>query len=80
MLGPLGIKELVIILVLLILLFGARRLPAIGRGLGESFSGFRKAIRGDSESGRDDVSPQSRPDAPGHSGDGPGPSAQTPRD
>ncbi|NIM00063.1 MAG: twin-arginine translocase TatA/TatE family subunit [Acidobacteria bacterium] len=48
MLG-LGIQELVIILVIVIVLFGARRIPEIMRGLGQGVHGFKKGLRGDDE-------------------------------
>jgi sec-independent protein translocase protein TatA len=35
MFGSIGIPELIIILVIILLLFGASRLPEIGRGLGK---------------------------------------------
>jgi sec-independent protein translocase protein TatA len=41
----LGVTELVIILVIVIVLFGASRLPQIGRGLGEGISNFKKSLR-----------------------------------
>ena len=40
----LGVTELVIILVIVIVLFGASRLPQIGRGLGEGISNFKKSM------------------------------------
>ena len=40
-----GLPELVIILVIVILLFGASRLPQIGKGLGEGIKGFKDALR-----------------------------------
>ena len=45
MLGPLGPTELLVIVLIIIVLFGARRLPAIGAGLGEAIRNFRKAGR-----------------------------------
>jgi len=39
--------EIVIILVLFMLLFGAKRLPELGRGLGSAMRDFRKGISGD---------------------------------
>lgn len=42
MLG-LGMQELVIILVIVIVIFGASRLPQIGRGMGEAIKNFKKA-------------------------------------
>ncbi len=44
--GPLGIWELLIILVLVLLIFGARRLPEMAKGIGQSVREFRKGIRG----------------------------------
>ncbi len=39
----LGMQELVIILVIALLVFGANKLPEIGRGLGRGIREFRKA-------------------------------------
>lgn len=44
--GTLGIQELLLILVILVFLFGARKIPDIARGLGEGIRGFRSALRG----------------------------------
>jgi len=41
----LGIWELVVILVIVVLLFGARRLPEIGGGIGEGIRNFRKSMK-----------------------------------
>lgn len=43
--GSLGMPELLIILVVVILLFGASRLPQIGKGLGEGIRNFKKSFR-----------------------------------
>ncbi len=37
-------SELLIILVIVMVIFGARRLPEIGSGLGEGIKNFKKAI------------------------------------
>jgi len=52
----LGVTELVIILVIVLVLFGASRLPQIGRGLGEGISNFKRSIRAVSE-GDEDTKP-----------------------
>ena len=39
----LGYQELLIILVIVLLLFGAQKLPELARGLGKSMSEFKKA-------------------------------------
>ncbi|MBI5664208.1 MAG: twin-arginine translocase TatA/TatE family subunit [Nitrospirae bacterium] len=42
----LGTTELIIILVIIVLLFGASKLPQIGKGIGEAISNFKKATSG----------------------------------
>lgn len=49
MLPGIGTMELVIILVIVIVLFGATRLPQIGKGIGEAIRNFKKATSGPSE-------------------------------
>jgi sec-independent protein translocase protein TatA len=41
----LGIGEILLVAAVLLLLFGATRLPQLGQGLGESVKSFRKAFR-----------------------------------
>jgi sec-independent protein translocase protein TatA len=41
--GRIGIPELVIILFIVILIFGASRLPEIGRGIGKGIRNFKEA-------------------------------------
>lgn len=43
----LGFPELLVILVIVVVLFGARRLPEIGSGLGKAIKGFRSGVSGD---------------------------------
>ena len=45
MLGRVGIPELIIILMIIILIFGANRLPEIGRGIGKGIRNFKDATR-----------------------------------
>lgn len=42
-----GFKELVIILVVVLLLFGTKRLGNIGADLGKAISGFKKGMKGE---------------------------------
>ena len=49
MFGSLGLPELLVILVIVIVIFGAGRLPQLGRGLGEGIQNFRNGIRGADE-------------------------------
>jgi sec-independent protein translocase protein TatA len=41
----LGIPELIVILLIIILIFGASRLPEIGRGIGKGIRNFKDATR-----------------------------------
>ena len=64
--GPLGIPELAIIVVVILLIFGARRLPEIGSSMGKGIRTFKTALMGEEEkeetenhavaSGKDDSS------------------------
>jgi sec-independent protein translocase protein TatA len=45
MFGRIGIPELVIILVIILVLFGASRLPEIGRGIGKGIRNFKDATK-----------------------------------
>ncbi len=47
--GPFGIPELVIILLVVMLIFGAKRLPEIGSSLGRSIRTFKSAVTGEDE-------------------------------
>ena len=40
----LGVPELLLILVIVIVIFGAGKLPQLGRGLGEGISNFREGL------------------------------------
>ncbi len=43
----LGMGELLVILVIVIVLFGANKLPQLGAGLGQGIRSFKKALGGD---------------------------------
>ena len=43
MLGPLGGPEIAVIFVVVLLLFGAKKIPELARGLGKSMGEFKKA-------------------------------------
>jgi sec-independent protein translocase protein TatA len=45
MIGRMGLPELIIILLIIILIFGANRLPEIGRGIGKGIKNFKEANR-----------------------------------
>lgn len=41
--GPIGWPELIIILVIILVIFGPKRLPEVGRSLGKGLREFRKS-------------------------------------
>jgi sec-independent protein translocase protein TatA len=43
------LTELLVILFIVFLLFGASKLPEVGRGLGEGIRNFKKALSGETE-------------------------------
>ncbi|MBK48256.1 MAG: twin-arginine translocase TatA/TatE family subunit [Acidobacteria bacterium] len=47
-----GVAELLVIILIVLVIFGSNRLPALGRGIGRSIKNFREATR-ESEKGQD---------------------------
>ncbi len=45
MLGGIGAQELILIFLVILLLFGARKIPEIAQGLGKGMREFRKAMK-----------------------------------
>ena len=43
--GPIGFQELVFILLILVIFFGAKKLPELAKGLGQGIKEFKKATR-----------------------------------
>jgi sec-independent protein translocase protein TatA len=46
MFGSLGLPELFLIFLIVLVVFGAGKLPQLGKGLGEGISNFREGLRG----------------------------------
>lgn len=42
--GPVGPTELLLIVLIIVIIFGARRLPELGKSLGEGIKNFKKSI------------------------------------
>lgn len=55
MLGPIGPTELILILLVVLVLFGSKKLPEIGQGLGRAIRNFRRAT---SEPAEVDITPK----------------------
>lgn len=51
----LGTQELIIILIIVVVLFGATRLPQIGSGIGQAIKNFKKSVK---ENDEIDVTPK----------------------
>ncbi len=51
----LGVWELVLILLIVVLIFGANKLPAVGQGIGQAIKNFKKATN---EPAEIDVTPK----------------------
>lgn len=68
-----GMPELIIILVIILIIFGAGKLPEIGGGMGKAISSFKKGVRDEdknksepekiAESETDDTEGDKTPDA-----------------
>ena len=43
----LGLPELLVIFVIVVFLFGAKRLPEMGKGIGEGIKNFKNTFKGD---------------------------------
>ncbi len=52
---PIGITELLVILLIVTVIFGARRLPEIGSGMGKAIKNFKSGVTGKDEI---DVTPE----------------------
>ena len=44
MFGSLGFTELILILMIVLIIFGAGKLPHLGEGLGKAIKGFKKSV------------------------------------
>ena len=61
MFGSMGITELVLILFIVLIIFGAGKLPQLGEGLGKAIKGFKKSVH---EADAIELEAQLQPGAP----------------
>ncbi|HTD52878.1 MAG TPA: twin-arginine translocase TatA/TatE family subunit [Thermoanaerobaculia bacterium] len=47
MFGSLGLPELLLIFLIVIVIFGAGKLPQLGKGLGDGIRNFKDSLKGD---------------------------------
>jgi len=59
--GTIGWPEIIIILVIALLLFGAKRLPEVGKSLGKAIREFKRAFSGLSEDLEEEEPPRDKP-------------------
>jgi sec-independent protein translocase protein TatA len=58
-LGPVGPTELVLIILIIVILFGAKKLPELGKSLGAGIKNFRSSIGGKDKEKNDNKPPTS---------------------
>jgi len=51
--GPIGVTELVLIFVILLLIFGGKKIPELARGLGNGIRNFKDSLHGDDQEKKD---------------------------
>ncbi len=56
----LGVQELLVVLLIVVVLFGASRLPKLGGAVGESLRNFKQGLRGGDEESEGDDSTERR--------------------
>jgi sec-independent protein translocase protein TatA len=61
--GPVGPQELLIIALIVVVLFGAKKLPDLGKSLGEGIKNFKSSITGKDKS-KDENPPENKPQPP----------------
>jgi sec-independent protein translocase protein TatA len=47
MFGSLGVPELLIILLIVLIVFGASKLPQLGKGIGQGLKNFKDSVKGE---------------------------------
>ena len=70
--GDLGLPEILVIALIILVLFGSKRIPEAARGLGEGIRNFKAGMRGDDgraaeDRRRDDAAHRAEPLKPSES-------------
>jgi sec-independent protein translocase protein TatA len=61
MFGGLGVPELIIILVIILVIFGAGKLPQIGEGMGKAIRNFKSGISKEESKKPDQIEEDKKP-------------------
>lgn len=67
MFGSLGFTELILILMIVLIIFGAGKLPQLGEGVGKAIKGFKKSVQ---EAEAYDLDPQAQAENTASAGQG----------
>jgi len=59
--GPVGPTELILIILIIVIIFGARKLPELGKSMGEGIKNFKKSI---ASKDKDEGGPTDEPHPP----------------
>jgi len=63
MLGSIGAPELLLILLIVIIIFGAKKLPDLGKSIGEGIRNFKKSMNEGKEDEKDNTPKNPQPPA-----------------
>jgi len=61
LMGRIGATEIILIVVIILLLFGAKRIPQLMRSLGTGVREFKKGVRGEDEESEEPSHPEEKP-------------------
>lgn len=53
MFGKIGMQELIVVLIIVVIIFGPKQLPKLGRMFGKTIRGFKSGIDGDDHERQD---------------------------